>query len=273
VLFGRAESAADSQSQQILASDPTISELVNAFVTSYWPMFIYCMIGFVYVLYFAYHYRRRLSKRFESWSVSNFILGSLSGVFFLFVTIIGRHPIRIGKYAALFSVIIVGSLCGRLTFKPGSNVKNKLVSVVVVLLIFSAIVVAVPNFYPEDRQFTPTEEMGTGWLSRFSAPDTRALSRDVGDDTLLYYSPNNSRRLFGSLSDNDPPDNLRNITDQDADYFVSKAYDQHLYEKYVRDQGENLNHYTPTDLRSQVIHNVNVDKIYSNSRYVVWDLD
>lgn len=276
VILGRSSSAAELQAQQLAAADPTMVELVVSFVTRYGPIALYGLVASLYTVYFLINYKAhgpkyRAYKKMGSklWYVGNFLVGSVSGALFLFVTLIGRSPTRIARYAALFSVLLVGLSYEPLLTRWNSSLKKKGSIIVVFLLISSAIFISIPNFYPEERQFTATEDKGTLWTYKFTQSGTDVLSQDVGDDTLRFYS-SESKQLFGTLSENEPPKRLNGLGKADADYFVAKAYDRYTYDRYVRQENRNITYYTQADLKTEVEHNWNFEKIYSNGGYTVW---
>ena len=269
IIFGGVQSAVSQQTQQIAATDPTLVELFVGFVTRYGTIWLYGTVASLYVIYAVLHYRE--VTRFELWSVSNFLVGAISGTAFLFITLFGRNPVRIAKYAALFSVILVGFSYVKLTASSNPGLVKKTSAVLLVLLVFSAAFVSVPRFYPEGDQFTATEDEGTRWLYQFSESDADALSLETGDDTLQYYSTGR-KQLFGTISENNPPNRLHNVSQADADYFVSKGYDVYLYERFIKDENEEFRHYTPADLEAKVVGSYETNKVYSNGEYLIWKL-
>lgn len=273
-VTGSQSSLLSSQATKATTSNLTPIQLGYRFVELYGPTVLICSLGGLSVLLFVVFWRRQMRWTDGVLSVQ-YLVGVLVTLVFLIGYFIAFAPVRVSRYAVLFSLLLVATVVARgLRDRDWDHTRVGVVFVVLLVLIAP---VGLFTAYNPNNHLTASEYHGSTWALD-SVPEGQSVSSfGITYKFVISVEGDEVDRGTRYLFQNPLPDYLgyntsspiRQSLPDDVGYLVTREHDTAQHRAYFENQYANELKYTEAHL-DRLHRDVTANKVYSNDGYALW---
>lgn len=212
---------------------------------------------------------------------TQYLTGLFVMVAFILIPLIVSNPVRVSRYAVLFSGIIIAIGLWRTSTNSAPRSYHR---VGTLILVGCLIVVLLPGgvmtAYPENYHLTHTEEEGIEFVIDRHNPTHRVTGFLMDQRQVAYIrgaGPASERQIFAQNLPSNPRDFPHRLGPPDerlseslnSGYLITKDVDIFYMEYYFETQLDDLTYYTAQD-RERVNRDTSADRVYSNGAFELW---